>query len=142
MERGTADRLCPGAAEDRESWQSGVERDAEAAAHTDNLVPVARTSRSGLRRDVGLLRQYAAVLGGELTGTRADELLTDVGSRRVASADLDALCRAGAGRRRSAAGHGFTGRSRGASAGWSQQDQQQDLRPSCQRPGSQMIAGR
>jgi hypothetical protein len=28
----------------------GVERDAEAAAHTDNLVPVARASRSGLRR--------------------------------------------------------------------------------------------
>ena len=45
-----ADRLCPGAAADRESWQLGVERDAEAAAHTDNLVPVARASRSGLRR--------------------------------------------------------------------------------------------
>jgi hypothetical protein len=93
MDRGVADRLCPGAAEDRESWQSGVERDAEAAAHTDNLVPVARASRSGLRRDVGLLRQYAAVLRGELTGTRADELLTDVRSRRVASADLDAIAK-------------------------------------------------
>jgi hypothetical protein len=32
MDRDTADRLCPGAAGDRESWQSGVERDAEAAA--------------------------------------------------------------------------------------------------------------
>jgi hypothetical protein len=40
-----------------------------------------------------LLRQYAAVLRGELTGTRADELLTDVGSRRVASADLDAIAK-------------------------------------------------
>ena len=50
MDRWMADRLCPGAAEDRESWQLGVERDAEAAAHTDNLVPVARASRSGLRR--------------------------------------------------------------------------------------------
>ena len=50
MDRAMADRLCPGAAEDRESWQSGMERDAEAAAHTDNLVPVARASRSGLRR--------------------------------------------------------------------------------------------
>jgi hypothetical protein len=40
MGRWMADRLCPGAAEDRESWQLGVERDAEAAAHTDNLVPV------------------------------------------------------------------------------------------------------
>jgi hypothetical protein len=93
MDRGMADRLCPGAAGDRESWQSGMERDAEAAAHTDNLVPVARASRSGLRRDVGLLREYAAVLRGELTGTRADELLTDVGSRRVASADLDAIAK-------------------------------------------------
>ena len=43
MDRGMADRLCLGAAEDRESWQSGVERDAEAAAHTDNLVPAVRT---------------------------------------------------------------------------------------------------
>ena len=50
MDRRMAGRLCPGAAEDRESWQLGVERDAEAAAHTDNLVPVARASRSGLRR--------------------------------------------------------------------------------------------
>ena len=41
----------------------------------------------------GLLRQHAAVLRGELTGTRADELLTDVGSRRVASADLDAIAK-------------------------------------------------
>jgi hypothetical protein len=93
MDRETADRLCPGAADDRGSWQSGVERDAEAAAHTDNLAPVARASRSGLRRDVGRLRQYAAVLRGELTGTQADDLLTDVGSRRVASADLDAIAK-------------------------------------------------
>ena len=50
MDRWMAGRLCPGAAEDRESWQLGVERDAEAAAHTDNLVPVARASRGGLRR--------------------------------------------------------------------------------------------
>ncbi len=41
----------------------------------------------------GLLRQHAAVLRGELTGARADELLTDVGSRRVASADLDAIAK-------------------------------------------------
>ena len=45
-----ADRLCPGAAEDRESWQLGVERDAEAAAHTDNLVPVARAADCGAAR--------------------------------------------------------------------------------------------
>ena len=93
MDRGMADRLCPGAAGDRKSWQSGVERDAEAAAHADNLVPVARASRSGLRRDVGLLRQYAAVLRGELTGTRVDELLTDAGSRRMAAADLGAIAK-------------------------------------------------
>jgi hypothetical protein len=69
-----------------------VARDAEAAAHPDNLVPVAQASRGGLRRDVELLRQYAAVLRGELTGTRVDDLLTDVGSRRVAAADLGAIC--------------------------------------------------
>jgi len=46
MDRDTADALCPGAAEDRQSWQEGtMERDAEAAAHTDSLVPVARVSR-------------------------------------------------------------------------------------------------
>jgi hypothetical protein len=93
MDRRMADSLCPGAAGDRESWRAGMERDAEAAGHPDNLVPVARASRSGLRRDVGLLREYAAVLRGGLTGTRADELLTDVRSRRVASADLDAIAK-------------------------------------------------
>ncbi len=63
MDRDTADRLCPGAAEDQESWQSGMERDAEAAAHSDNLLPVARASRQALRCDAGLLREYAAALG-------------------------------------------------------------------------------
>ena len=93
MDRDTADMLCPGAAEGRESRPSGMEGDAEAAAHTDNLVPVARASRSGLRRDATLLRQYAAALRGALTGTRADELLTDVRSRRIASADLEAIAK-------------------------------------------------
>jgi len=93
IDRDTAGMLCPGAAEGRESWQSGMESDAEAAAHTDNLVPVARASRSGLRRDVMLLREYAAALRGALTGTRADELLTDVASRRIASADLEAIAK-------------------------------------------------
>jgi hypothetical protein len=93
VDRDTADRLCSGSAEDRESWRSGVERDAGASAHTDNLIPVARASRSGLRRDVGLLREYAAVLRGEVTGTRADRLLTEAGSRRVAAADLDAIAK-------------------------------------------------
>jgi hypothetical protein len=93
MGRDTADRLCPGAVEARESRQSGVVGDAEAAAHTDNLIPVARASRSGLQRDVKLLREYAAALRGELTGTRADKILTDTGSRRVASADLTAIAK-------------------------------------------------
>lgn len=64
MDRDAADALCPGAAEDRQSWQEGMERGAEAAAHTDNLVPVARVSRWTLGRDAGLLRKYAAALGG------------------------------------------------------------------------------
>jgi hypothetical protein len=85
--------LCPGAAEDRQLWQSSLERDTEAAAHTDNLIPVARASRSGLQRDVRLLRQYAAALRGEPTGTRADKLLTDAGSRRITAADLDAIAK-------------------------------------------------
>jgi hypothetical protein len=46
-----------------------------------------------LQRDVGLLRQYAAVLRGELADTRADRLLTEAGSRRVAAADLDAIAK-------------------------------------------------
>ena len=93
LDRETADRLCPGAAEDRQLWQSSSERDAQAAAHTDNLIPVARASRSGLQRDARLLRQYAAALRGEPTGTRADKLLTDAGSRRIAAADLDAIAK-------------------------------------------------
>jgi hypothetical protein len=64
MDRDTADALCPGAAEDRQAWQDGMERDAEGAAHTDSLVPVARVSRRVLGRDAGLLRKYAAALGG------------------------------------------------------------------------------
>jgi hypothetical protein len=41
-----------------------MERDTEAAAHTDSLVPVARVSRRSLGRDAGLLRKYVAGLGG------------------------------------------------------------------------------
>lgn len=91
MERETADRLCPGAAEDREHWQSSLERDAESATHTDNLIPVVRTSRSGLRRDATLLREYAAGLRGDPVGNRAGSLITDPGARRIAPADLDAI---------------------------------------------------
>jgi hypothetical protein len=93
MDRETADRLCPGAAEDRKYWQSGLERDAEAAAHTDNLLPVARASHSGMRRDAKLLREYAAALRGE--GPR---MLPDgwpdpasVGTQHIAAADLAAI---------------------------------------------------
>jgi hypothetical protein len=91
MEREAADQLCPGAAEDRQYWQTSLEHDAEAAAYADNLIAVARASRIGLQRDARLLRQYAAVLRGESTRSRADRLITDAGSRRIASADLDAI---------------------------------------------------
>lgn len=40
--------MCPGAAEDRQHWQSSLERDAESAAHADNLIPIERASRGGL----------------------------------------------------------------------------------------------
>ncbi|MDQ2810988.1 MAG: hypothetical protein M3Z75_03675 [Actinomycetota bacterium] len=91
MERETADGLCPGAAEDRAYRRSGLKRDAEAAAHADNLILVARVSRSGLRRDVMLLREYAAVLRGEQPGSRPAKLLTDLRCQRIAAADLDAI---------------------------------------------------
>lgn len=91
MEREAADQLCPGAAEDRQYWQSSLERDAEAAAHAGNLIPVARASGIGFQRDARLLRQYAAVLRGESVRSRPDRLITDAGSRRIASADLDAI---------------------------------------------------
>lgn len=91
MEQETADRLCSGAAEDRQNWLSSLERDAESAAHADNLIPVARASRSELRRDARLLRQYAAVPRGEPAGNRVDSLVTDAGSRRIATADLDTI---------------------------------------------------
>ena len=41
MDRDTAGELCPDAAQDREYWRVGVERDAEAAARLDNYVPIA-----------------------------------------------------------------------------------------------------
>ncbi|WP_152990679.1 hypothetical protein [Sphaerimonospora mesophila] len=91
MDRQIADDLCPKAAERRQSWQSGLESDAEAAAHTDNLVPVARASRSGIGFHIELLRRYAKVFRGEPQGTRYDDLLTDAGVRRIAAADLDAV---------------------------------------------------
>ena len=62
-----ADRLCPGAAADRESWQFGVERHAEAAAHTDNLVPVARAERNrqaAARRNAGRVPERFAKYAG------------------------------------------------------------------------------
>jgi hypothetical protein len=93
LDRAIADRLCPDAAEHYQHWQSAVERDAEAAAHTDNLIPVARASRSALQRDARLLREYAAALRGEQTGARTDRLLADAGMRRAAAADLDGIAR-------------------------------------------------
>ena len=52
MDRGMADRLCPGAAGDRESWQSGVERDAEAVLGHGQVLPgtVAPPGRHRLQR--------------------------------------------------------------------------------------------
>ena len=91
MDRDTADRLCPGAAEDRESWQVGVEHDAEAAAHTDNLLPVARASRWALRRDASLLREYAAALDGDGSRRAPHGWPVDVRPEHIAAADLTGM---------------------------------------------------
>ncbi|MFG1620202.1 hypothetical protein ACGFI3_46275 [Nonomuraea wenchangensis] len=91
MDRQVADKLCPGAAESRQSWQTDLEGDAEAAAHTDNLLPVARASRSGIGLHIATLRRYAKALRGEPQNTRYDDLLTDAGVQRIAAVDLDAL---------------------------------------------------
>ena len=103
LERETADRLCPAAAEHREQWQSGVAREAEAAAHTDNLIPVARASRSALRRDVRLLRDYASALRDADSRAQAGSPAqpdsraqaggwpAEVAPQPIAAADLDAI---------------------------------------------------
>jgi hypothetical protein len=70
IDRRTADELCPGAPEHRQIWQSATARDTEAASHPGNLIPVARTSRSGLRLKAEMLRKHAAALRGEAHGTR------------------------------------------------------------------------
>ena len=91
MDRQVADDLCPGATECRQSWQSDLESDAEAAAHTDNLVPVARASRHGIGLHIAVLRRYAKAFRGEAQGTRYDDLLADSGVQHIAAVDLDAL---------------------------------------------------
>ncbi|OPG12519.1 hypothetical protein [Microbispora sp. GKU 823] len=91
MDRQAADDLCPEAAKTRQYWQTGMESEAEAAAHTDNLLPVARASRSGIGLHIELLRRWAKALRGEPQGTRYDDLLTDAGVRRIAAVDLDTV---------------------------------------------------
>lgn len=93
LDRDTADVLCPGAAEDRRSWQEGMERVAEAAAHTDNLVPVARVSRRSLGRDAGLLRKYAAALGGPASAG-PDGWPEGVTREQIVAADLTRIATA------------------------------------------------
>jgi len=93
VDRGTADELCPGAAEARERCRAGLEDNAEAAAHPDNLVPVARASRSALLRDAGLLRRYAAALGGERPSMGLDGWPGGTGREHIAAADLVAIAK-------------------------------------------------
>jgi hypothetical protein len=90
MDRATVDRLCPGVAEDGESWQASPECDAQAAAHTGNLLPVARASCWVLRRDARL-REYAAALDGD--GPRMDPAgwPAEVRPEYIAAADLTAI---------------------------------------------------
>jgi hypothetical protein len=91
LDRETADRLCPAAAEHREHWRSDVAREAEAAAHADNLIPVARASRSALRRDARLLRGYASALRDADSRAQAGGWPVGVAPQPIAAADLDAI---------------------------------------------------
>jgi hypothetical protein len=88
LDRGTADRLCADAAQHRQSWQSSIDRYAQAAAHTDNRIPVARASRGALRRDAELLREYAAALGGDEPRQGRGGGPADIRQQRIAAADL------------------------------------------------------
>ncbi|MEV0633262.1 hypothetical protein [Nonomuraea wenchangensis] len=91
MDRLIADDLCPEAAETRQSWQADLQADAEAAAHTDNLLPITRASRSGIGLHIAALRRYAKAFRRESQGTRYDDLLTDAGVQHIAAVDLEAL---------------------------------------------------
>jgi len=93
MDRETADRLVPGAAKDRAASSEDIRAEAERAAHPDNLLPVARKYRATLSEDAAVLQSWAAVLSGERTGTRYDDLLRDADVRRVAASDLKAIGR-------------------------------------------------
>jgi hypothetical protein len=90
MDRDAGDALCPAAAGERQTWQEAMERDAEAVAHTDNLVPVARVSRRALGRDADLLRKYAAALGGPAPA-RPSGWPEGVTREHVVAADLIAI---------------------------------------------------
>jgi hypothetical protein len=89
MDREIADELCPDAAGHRQVWQSVMARDAEAASHPDNLIPVARASRSGLRFAAETLRKHASALRGDPRGTAYDRV-ADPQRQRIVAADLDA----------------------------------------------------
>jgi len=91
MDRDTADQLVPRAAEERVRHADDVASSAERAAHPDNFLPVARASRDGLALDVGLLRRYAAILRGDRSGRKSDELLTSKEVQGIAAADLQGI---------------------------------------------------
>lgn len=95
LDRETADRLCPDAVTFRQSWEAQLAAEVDLAAHPDNLLPVARTSRTKMRQDVKVLRRYAAELAGEMDSDDAPSrpLLEKAGDRRVASTDLREIAR-------------------------------------------------
>lgn len=88
IDQQTAEALCPEAPGQREFWDQEAAEAAEAAAHTDNLIPVARASRLRVRQQIELLRRWADSLLGEKHGDRYDQLLTEAGIQRIAAADL------------------------------------------------------
>ena len=93
IDRQIADELCPDAPRHRQHWESALADDAEAAAHTDNLIPVARADRLSVLTHIDLLRRWAAVLRGKRQGNHFDDLLTDAGVRRIAATDLEVVAK-------------------------------------------------
>lgn len=93
VDRVAADRMVPRAAQERAAWTEQMVREAENAAHPDNLLPVARISRQWMQTDAQALLDWAAALRYQPSGTKRDDLLTDEDMQRVAATDLEAIGR-------------------------------------------------
>jgi hypothetical protein len=93
MDREAADLLVPEAARDRAEWAEHIAHEAENAVHPDNLLPVARIYRLGMKNDAEALLSWAAALRRQPSAGKWAELLDDEHIQRIAATDLEVIGR-------------------------------------------------